>query len=631
MRESKFIEQNKKKWARFEQILKLKKKDPDQLSELFVQITEDLSYSRTFYPNRSVRVYLNSLAQQVFSSIYKNTKPKFQRLLFFWKEELPQVNYLERRAFLISFLIFAFFAIAGAVSSHFDPNFPRVILGDGYVDMTLENIEKGDPMAVYKDGDSSYDFLRIAFNNLRVAFGAFALGALFIVGTVYILLYNGIMVGAFQYFFYQHDVLQESVLAIWIHGTLEISAIIIGGAAGITMGKGLVFPGSYSRLQSFLLSAKRGIKIMLGIAPIIAFAAFLESFVTRYTDVADIFQVGIIVFSLLFILGYFGLYPRLLNRRGWSKPLKDNRVQPDRKTVINYQRMRGNGEIFTEAFALYKKYIGRLFRTSFFASLLFIGLFWTFLYDFIEGYFYLESGWFAIFPNLAGFFGEMNGWAYLLVSLPGFWLICNLTQYLLVTDADQPAKKAGNSWNSLWQFTRTAFIPVTLSLITLLALLLIPFNNALVVALVWIAYLFLQSFCAMWLHLSLKEKVGAFAGLGKTISLLSGYWFRLFGLSIMITAFSALLMFLVNSPLSYLYFGILNDNLVFEDALVDKILTTAFAFSWVFVLHLAIPLLLIGNSLLYYSIREMKEAVTLKQRITQIGKKKSQFGIDLVE
>ena len=69
MRETGFIKQNKEKWKEFEKTLNYKDKDPDKLNNLFIQITDDLSYSRTFYPNRSVRVYLNNLAQQIFHSI----------------------------------------------------------------------------------------------------------------------------------------------------------------------------------------------------------------------------------------------------------------------------------------------------------------------------------------------------------------------------------------------------------------------------------------------------------------------------------------------------------------------------------------------------------------------------------
>ena len=59
MKETSFIKQNKKKWARFEKLSGKKNNDPDEVSELFTEITEDLSYARTFYPRRSVRVYLN--------------------------------------------------------------------------------------------------------------------------------------------------------------------------------------------------------------------------------------------------------------------------------------------------------------------------------------------------------------------------------------------------------------------------------------------------------------------------------------------------------------------------------------------------------------------------------------------
>ena len=92
------------------------------------------------------------------------------------------------------------------------------------------------------------------------------------------MLSNGIMVGAFQYFFYDQGLLRESFLTIWTHGTLEIAAIIIAGAAGMTMGKGLIFPGTLSRLQAFQISARRGLKIMIGIAPIIILAGFIEGY-----------------------------------------------------------------------------------------------------------------------------------------------------------------------------------------------------------------------------------------------------------------------------------------------------------------------------------------------------------------
>ena len=76
MRETSFIKQNKKKWKEFEKTMETAEPDPEKLNELYVKITDDLSYSRTFYPNRSVRVYLNNLAQQIFHTIYKINRIK---------------------------------------------------------------------------------------------------------------------------------------------------------------------------------------------------------------------------------------------------------------------------------------------------------------------------------------------------------------------------------------------------------------------------------------------------------------------------------------------------------------------------------------------------------------------------
>ena len=66
MKETTFIENNKEKWVEFERLSEKNSTDPDKLSDLFIELTEDLSYAKTFYPKRSVRVYLNYLAQKVF-------------------------------------------------------------------------------------------------------------------------------------------------------------------------------------------------------------------------------------------------------------------------------------------------------------------------------------------------------------------------------------------------------------------------------------------------------------------------------------------------------------------------------------------------------------------------------------
>ena len=203
----------------------------------------------------------------------------------------------------------------GAFSAANDVDFVRLILGDSYVNMTLENIENGDPMAVYKKANETEMFIGITINNIRVAGIAFLYGILFSVGTLYVMMNNGIMLGSFLYFFYDKDLLWESSRTIWIHGTIEISVIIIAGCAGLVLGNGILFPKTYTRLASFKRSIKAGLKIMISTVPFFIVAGFLEGFVTRHTEMPDWLAIFIIGLSLAVIIFYYIIYPRKLTKK----------------------------------------------------------------------------------------------------------------------------------------------------------------------------------------------------------------------------------------------------------------------------------------------------------------------------
>jgi len=312
MREALFVKQNSAKWKAYEQ---LQTKDPDEMANRFIDITNDLAYSRTFYPESKTTAYLNGIASVLHHSIYKNKKEKTSRFVTFWKLELPLLFYKYRRQLLYAFLFFVTFSLIGALSAKYDDTFVRLILGDGYVNMTNENIAKGDPFGVYKQSGEFQMFFQIAVNNTLVTLVTFLTGIFFAIGPVFAMLRNGIMLGSFEYYFFSKGLGLESVLVIWIHGTLEISAIIIAGAAGLVLGHGLLFPKTYSRAKAFILSAKDGTKIAAGIIPIILLAAFLEGFVTRHTEMPIWLSASILILSLCFMIWYVIIYPFKLNQR----------------------------------------------------------------------------------------------------------------------------------------------------------------------------------------------------------------------------------------------------------------------------------------------------------------------------
>jgi uncharacterized membrane protein SpoIIM required for sporulation len=212
-------------------------------------------------------------------------------------------------------LIFILFAILAAFSAAHDQSFVRGVLGDQYVDVTEDNIAKGDPFGIYKNEKQWSMFLMIALRNLKVAFVTFVAGFLVSIGTIWVLFNNGVMLGAFQYYFFTKGLGWKSILVIWIHGTLEISSIIIAGAAGLVLGNSILFPGTHRRIESLKRGAKDGLKLMIGLVPIFITAAFLEGFVTRYSTMPIWISISILASSLLFIVWYFVIYPIRLKKQ----------------------------------------------------------------------------------------------------------------------------------------------------------------------------------------------------------------------------------------------------------------------------------------------------------------------------
>jgi uncharacterized membrane protein SpoIIM required for sporulation len=312
MREAVFLSQNQARWQQYEQ---QPSQHPDELAARFVALTDDLAYAQTFYPGSPTTAYLNTLAGKLHQRLYTNKREGRQRFGHFWAVELPLLVARHHRTLAVTALIFLVFTFVGALSAAYDDSFVRVVLGDSYVDRTLANIRRGDPMAIYKGESEALMFLGITANNIAVALSVFAYGVTLGVGTLVMLFKNAVMLGSFQYFFYQQHVLQASVLTIWIHGTLEISAIVLAGGAGLVMARGMLFPGTYSRAEAFRASARDGLKLALGLVPIFVVAGFLEGFVTRHTEMPIAASLGIIGASAGFIGWYFVGYPRRLQRQ----------------------------------------------------------------------------------------------------------------------------------------------------------------------------------------------------------------------------------------------------------------------------------------------------------------------------
>ena len=317
MREIAFIKQNKEKWLDIEQVVLGKiKKNPDDLSSLYINLINDLSFSQTYYPKSKTTVYLNYLSSQIFQKIYKTKRIQQNRLKAFFMKEVPLIMYEYRKYLLLAFLVFAMFTTIGATSTHYDLDFVKLILGEDYVNQTLENIKKGNAVAIYGSGSNWGSAIGIIQNNLEVGAKLYAYGIFGGIGTLFALMNNSIMLGTFQYFFQQQGVLGDSMRGIWIHGAFEISAMVIEATAGFILGASLLFPKTYSRLNSFKIGFRNSFKIFASTIPFTIFAGILEGFVTRYALQMPLIIDLVIIFGTLgFIIFYYAIFPYRVHKK----------------------------------------------------------------------------------------------------------------------------------------------------------------------------------------------------------------------------------------------------------------------------------------------------------------------------
>lgn len=320
MREASFIDRNKDKWMVIESNLRDKINiDPDVLASNYMELTNDLAYAQTFYPESKTKKYLNELAILAHQELYRDQKTSINQIGLFFREEIPAAIWQIRKQLLYALFIFCFSIALGFVSAHYDMSFVRLILGDYYVDMSLANIQNGNPAGVYQQGSAFGGSLAITINNVRVAFLAFAFGIFYSIGTGFILFNNGIMVGAFHHMFYEHGVLGEAMSAIWIHGAIELSVIVVAGGCGLAIGNSILFPRSFTRLESFKRAIKNASKVLISTIPFFIIAGFLEGYVTRHYQLSTGLCLSVIILSFIAIIYVYVLSPyQLAKNNGWK-------------------------------------------------------------------------------------------------------------------------------------------------------------------------------------------------------------------------------------------------------------------------------------------------------------------------
>ena len=606
MKETNFINQNKNKWAEGERLFKEESNNPEDLSNAYVEVSEDLSFSRTFYPHRGIRIYLNRFAQALFFKIDRR-KVTAKGIKQFWMEEIPFAMHQSRKDMRVALFIFLTGLLIGITSNLYDPEFTRSILGDSYVNMTLENIEKGDPVAVYKSSGSTSMFFRITLNNLMVAYKTFVMGIAFAVGSALILFYNAVMVGSFQTFFFQHDVGLESMLGIWLHGTLEISAIVLAGGAGLTLGRGLLFPGTFTRFEAFQMSAQRGIKVMLGISPVFVLAGFIESFATRFTDAPAVFRLVIILGSLFFILGYYVWIPWQKSLVGFPKRLYRYTIPPSETDSISLNKIKDVAELISASIKLIKNSGGLPLKVSLLSALLF-------------STFFMYDNWDSdMMSNINSSGIGANIYRYFTYYKIDFGFIVNWALFSAVFGSVIYA--AGKYLKPDLVFKKINWLYLTGLVLVWNLIFFLPENISWLIALGASPFLLLM----MAGFFNLSDKPLTFSQI-MAISITKYY--KSIGILLAMIVLGFVTMLIVNSPLLWVYIEVIQMNITMESNTIVHLITFVVTFVLSFVYFFLYQIILSGMLMSFYSNMESKYAWGLRDDISKITTKKFAYGLE---
>jgi uncharacterized membrane protein SpoIIM required for sporulation len=251
-----------------------------ELALLYRQTAADLSVAREDPSGAPLARYLNTLLGRAHNLIYSGHAPHARGIVHFYTRVFPGVFRATLPYTLTATALFAAGLLAGALMAWADPGFERLLLGGTMID----TIERGEMWTRSIVGIKPLASSAIMSNNILVSFTAFAGGILAGIGTVYMMIFNGLMIGTIAVACHRSGLSVSLWSFVAPHGTLELPAIFMAGGAGLLMAKGLLAPGFLSRRDSLTEAAAVAVRLVLGVIPLLIVAGIIEGFISP-TDI----------------------------------------------------------------------------------------------------------------------------------------------------------------------------------------------------------------------------------------------------------------------------------------------------------------------------------------------------------
>ena len=282
---TRWLEKRKPHWSKLESLLNqsaqgglksLSRSDLQELSLLYRQTAADLAAIREDRGSVHFARYINQLLVRAHNTIYSGHRASPRALFSFFLHTYPAAFCRNLKHCFLATLIFAVAGVVGAVLTYQNPDFKVKLLGPQMV----ETIDRHEMWTHSIVGIKPLASSAIMTNNMSVGFTTFALGITGGLGTIYMMAFNGLLIGVIGMACW----LSGMSLQLWSfvapHGVLELPAIFIAGGAGLRIAQGLLFPGVLPRRDSLAKAGVEAVQLLLGTIPILIIAGLIEAFVS---------------------------------------------------------------------------------------------------------------------------------------------------------------------------------------------------------------------------------------------------------------------------------------------------------------------------------------------------------------
>lgn len=315
---ARFREEREADWVEFDRLLtRLEKRSARALSDeellrlpvLYRATLSSLSIARATSLDRAMLDYLEGLSLRGYFLLYGVRESTGARVRKFFAEDWPGAVRALWKEVLVSLLVTTLAMVAGYLLVSNDPQWyhsfvPVDLAGDRTPESSRADLAE-TLKAEAQPGLEAFATMLFTHNS-QVAIAAFALGFAFGLPTLVLLLYNGLTLGAMMALFARAGLAYDFTGWLFIHGTTELFAIVIAGAAGLRIGTAVAFPGAHDRLHAAAVAGRSAATVMMGVVVMHAVAGLLEGFGRQMIGATPL-RYGIGIAMLLFWLSYFYL------------------------------------------------------------------------------------------------------------------------------------------------------------------------------------------------------------------------------------------------------------------------------------------------------------------------------------